>query len=68
VRAQAVALTAIALALINVGLASLIAGLAGVHVLGGPGVAVALLALGVLLAVGAVIAWRRFLARGRAVA
>ena len=42
-RAQAVTLTAVALALINVGLAALIAGLAGANVLGGPRVAAVLL-------------------------
>jgi hypothetical protein len=64
-RAQAIALTALALALLNVAVASLIARLAGADVLGGPLVALVVLAAGVLAAAGAVVAWRRYLTGAR---
>jgi hypothetical protein len=64
-RAAAIALTALALALINAALAYLIVRVAGFTVLGPPvPVAVAVLAAGVLVAAGAVAEWRKYLRRG----
>ena len=58
---HAVALTAIALALINLGVAWLIVGLAGFRVVGPPSwVAALILAVGVVAAAGAVGMWRQY--------
>ena len=63
-RATAVAFTAVALTLVNLALAYLIVRVAGFAVLGPPlPVAVAVLALGVLVAAGAAAEWRRYLRR-----
>jgi hypothetical protein len=63
-RAIAIALTALALALVNLALAYLIVRLAGFSVVGPPlPVALAVLAVGVLAAAGAVAEWRRYLKR-----
>jgi hypothetical protein len=64
-RAPAVALTAAALALVNIALAYLIVRVAGFSVVGPPlPVALAVLAIGVLAAAGAVAEWRKYLRRG----
>jgi hypothetical protein len=58
---QAVALTAVALALINLGLAWLIVGLAGARAVRPPDwIAALILALGLVAAVGAVGVWRQY--------
>jgi hypothetical protein len=61
-----IALTALALALVNLALAYLIVRLAGFSVLGPPlPVALGLLALGVVAAAGAVAQWRAYLRGSR---
>jgi hypothetical protein len=61
-RVAAIALTALALALVNLALAYLIVRLAGFSVLGPPlPIALIVLALGLVAAVAAVAEWRKYL-------
>ena len=61
-RAPAIALTSVALALVNLALAYLIVRAAGFSVVGPPlPVALAILALGVLAALAAAAQWRKYL-------
>jgi hypothetical protein len=66
-RAPAIALTTVALALVNLALAYLIVRAAGFSVLGPPiPVALGVLALGLVAAVAAVAQWRTYLSRAQA--
>ncbi|TMF03265.1 MAG: hypothetical protein E6I52_07670 [Chloroflexi bacterium] len=66
-RAPATVVTALALALINVGLAALVVDAVGAPSFAPPWVALVLLVTGVLAGIGAVMLWRQYLtaARGR---
>ncbi len=66
-RGPATVVTALALALINLGLAALVVAAVGAPSFAPPWVAVVLLVVGLAAAVGAVVLWRQYLseARGR---
>jgi hypothetical protein len=65
IRAYAIAATALALALVNVGLAALIALAVGPQTLMPTWLALAVLVVGLATTAGAVALWRTYLSQGR---